>query len=248
MAKALRLFIAIIAIQVSFLLITGAIGYIALSPHLPTLRSTYTLVFNNQTTEANVSQMLPALLLEGPGTAVNTETAQLETTSENNESTTIKEEGPSPNPDTIPASGIKMPKYEEEYGRIIIPTVDIDLPLIFGDSDNALKKGAGQYAGTRIPGFNSPILIAGHNTDKFFLPLKDISLNDEIRIQTEYGDFVYKVYETDVIHKNDFDLELLSQPEEILILYTCYPFLSLGFKVDRYFVFANKISGPVVGG
>jgi sortase A len=41
--------------------------------------------------------------------------------------------------------------------------------------------------------------------------------------------------------------ELLSYEEEKLIMYTCYPFETLvGTKQDRLFVFADKISGPVV--
>ncbi|MDF2568387.1 MAG: hypothetical protein K0R90_1843, partial [Oscillospiraceae bacterium] len=38
----------------------------------------------------------------------------------------------------------------------------------------------------------------------------------------------------------------LSQKKEQLILYTCYPFNTLGLTSKRFFVYADKISGPQI--
>ena len=40
----------------------------------------------------------------------------------------------------------------------------------------------------------------------------------------------------------------LLQNKEQLILFTCYPVEGLGEKEDRFFVYADKISGPTVVG
>ena len=51
------------------------------------------------------------------------------------------------------------------------------------------------------------------------------------------------VFTGDLINK---DFKLSSKEQEKLILYTCYPFEIIGYKSQRLFVYADKISGPTI--
>jgi len=146
---------------------------------------------------------------------------------------------------TIPASEVTMPTAGTLYAHISCSKAGLDAPIYFGDSDTILKNGVGQYTGSSIPGFGLPILLAGHNTT-YFLPLQNIVVGDIVTITTNYGIYKYQITATKIVNKNllsSFDLE---QKKEQLIMYTCYPFNMLGTLQNRYFVYGDKISGPVI--
>lgn len=46
---------------------------------------------------------------------------------------------------------INYPKYGTQYGRLIIESIDVDLPLYFGDTLSILKKGIGHSSGSYFP-------------------------------------------------------------------------------------------------
>lgn len=146
---------------------------------------------------------------------------------------------------TIDMSQVQIPSYGSHYANLSIPSVSIDAPLYFGDSSAALNSGLGQYNGSFIPGMGRPILISGHN-NSYFNSLQYISVGDEIIITTNYGVYTYQVTETKILSETDTSAYDLGAQEETLILYTCYPFDTLGFTPQRFFVYADKVSGPQI--
>lgn len=147
--------------------------------------------------------------------------------------------------DTVDMSQVQIPSYGTHYANLSIDSVSIDAPLYFGDSSAALSQGVAQYNGSFLPGFGRPILISGHN-NSYFNSLQYISVGDEITITTNYGVYKYKVTETKIAAYNDKTAYDLAAQEENLILYTCYPFDTLGLTPQRFFVYADKVSGPAV--
>ncbi len=145
----------------------------------------------------------------------------------------------------IDISEVTLPDYETVYGTLCIENIELESDLYFGDSDRALKKGVAQFPGSFMPGFGKPILIAGHN-NMHFNALKNISLHDTVKIATNYGEFVYEVTDLAIKKATDPTAYDLEQDKEQLILYTCYPFDRLGITEDRFFVYADKVSGPQV--
>ncbi len=156
-----------------------------------------------------------------------------------------KEDTPVVTQQKIDISDIVIPDYETVYAKLRIDNLDLSCDLYFGDSYKALKKGAAQYAGSFLPGFGKPLLITGHN-HMHFEPLKDISLKDVVTITTNYGEFKYEVKDLAVKKANDSTAYNLEQDKEQLILYTCYPFNKIGITDERFFIYADKISGPDV--
>lgn len=145
----------------------------------------------------------------------------------------------------IDGNEIKFPKFAELYARLEFPTLGVGENVYFDDSNAILKKGLGQFYGTEIFGYGTPIMICGHN-NRFFKNLQYLEVGDEIVATTSYGVYRYVITETAVHDISDPDAYDLNQDKEQLILYTCYPFTALGLTNKRYFVYADKVSGPYV--
>ena len=155
-------------------------------------------------------------------------------------------ETPEKDENTIDGNDIVYPKRGALYARLAIASVGMETDVYFDDSDAALNRGGvGQSYSSRIPGYSRPILISGHNNGKFNA-LQHVKVGDIVTITTNYGIFEYQIRECAVKDKDDPTAINLDQEEEELILYTCYPFYMLTLTRQRYFVYADKISGPTV--
>lgn len=150
-------------------------------------------------------------------------------------------------PKTVKFEDIKIPNVGSQYGRLIIESLDVDLPLYYGDDYDVLNGGLGQYLGSSIPGLSKPTLVAGH-AFPFFKCLENIKEKDVIKIITNYGVFYYSVTHTKVANKNDQTAYDLSQNKNQLILYTCYNVDSLMQTEERLFVYAEPLKGTKIEG
>ena len=147
----------------------------------------------------------------------------------------------------INALDIKSVRVGDTMGKIMIDDVDIDVPLIYGSTDECLYIGAGIRIQSGKPGYGKPVMIAGH-TIPYFKNLGNIKNGQVITIETYYGIFKYKITGSQVANASDTSAYDLTQDKEQLILFTCYPLDGVGEKEDRLFVYADKISGPRVVG
>lgn len=148
--------------------------------------------------------------------------------------------------DTIPVSDVQWPLFGQQYGELTCERIELSSPVYFGDNNDILRVGTGQYIGSFIPGYGRVILLCAHNTT-FFKPLQYVKVGDVFTFKTSYGVYQYKVTETRIADHQDSSAYDLLKEEEQLILYTCYPFETLaGTKTDRLFVYADKIAGPTV--
>ena len=148
-------------------------------------------------------------------------------------------------PDVVDGNDIVYPKRGALYARLAIPSCGIEDNVYFSDDKETLRLGLGQYYGSHLPGYGQPILISGHN-NRSFHTLGDAKVGDVVTITTNYGVYEYRITGTEIRKADTFSWEELNRQEEILILYTCYPFTTMSLTSQRYFVYAEKISGPVV--
>ena len=135
---------------------------------------------------------------------------------------------------------VSYPEYGTRYGNIKIDNLDINLPLYYGDKLSFLRYGVGQSSGAYFPGEGGSIICMGHNNKNYLYDLPKIKNGQIIEINTSYGDFQYKVYDTKIINMYDVESLPIQKDEEILMLYTCYPVNSLGDKKDRFVAFAKR--------
>lgn len=66
------------------------------------------------------------------------------------------------------------PEYGTKYGTIKIPSLDINLPLYYGDSLSIIRYGVGHSSGSYFPGEGGSILCVGHNTSGMLRKLPEI--------------------------------------------------------------------------
>jgi len=136
----------------------------------------------------------------------------------------------------------EYPNYGDVFGSIKIPSQSIEASIYHGDALRLLKYGVGHHAGTYFPGEGGTILIAGHNTYAQFRNLPNVKVNDEIIIEAIYGTYKYKVDRTDIMQAKALNESLsINHEKEELILYTCYPVDTPGFKTNRFVVYASLV-------
>jgi len=179
-------------------------------------------------------------------------------TSGSNEITTGAGKTPIYNPDAempeikeaekpyIEAKDVPTPVSGSQYGQLVCDKVGLDVPVYWDDTYEILRKGAGQYPGSHMPGYGRLILLSAHNVSHFH-PLRDMEVGDVITFDTNYGEYEYEITEIQVYNELDLEkwvIDHLNEDEEILVMYTCWPFeFQAGRKTDRLTVKAKRISG-----
>lgn len=138
-----------------------------------------------------------------------------------------------------------MPQQGEALGSIQIDGTSVNCTLYFGDGSRELHAGAGIWTGGKIPGQNGTVLVAGH-TNSFFRDLESVTEGADILVQTRYGEYHYRVTGMQVAQADDTTAYDLESETENMILYTCYPFGQVTVTPERYFVYAEYVSGPMI--
>lgn len=131
----------------------------------------------------------------------------------------------------------------DQFGTISIPSVEIEVGVFQGDSEQQFKKGAGKYAGSYYPGQDGNILIAAHRTN-YFRNFEYLEVGDLVYIETTYGQFTYRIRELRIINGGDNSIADPTAAEQ-LTLYTCYPFVYIGNAPQRFVVICDLIEKQV---
>lgn len=149
----------------------------------------------------------------------------------------------------LPSSKIDYPVGGQLYGKVKIEKLQLNVPLYFGDTEEILREGAGQFMGSVYPGELGTTLIGGHNVDDFG-KLGAVQVGDEITLQTTYGNYVYRINQIEVRDKKDKEINdmIYQRNDRRIILYTCYPIDSLGLTNERLFAIGEFVSGPMING
>lgn len=136
------------------------------------------------------------------------------------------------------------PRDGEAIAKLTIPRLDTELYVVEGDDAADLRRGPGHLPGTAMPGDDGNCVIAAHR-DTHFRVLKDIRKGDDIILQTDRGQFLYRVEGTRIVTPaNTASLQPTADAE--LHLITCYPFYYVGSAPRRFVVWA-QLAGEVAG-
>lgn len=148
--------------------------------------------------------------------------------------------------DTVDITEITFPTYENVYGEITIEAADIQCGLVYGDTEPAMTRGAGQYLGSSIIGMGGTTMACAH-VNRQFKNLHLVEVGDIITVRTTYGEYTYEVKYAGVNDAKDTSVYDLSREDENLVLYTCYyQYTALGSVKRRFFVCADYVSGPMI--
>ncbi|MHC1684894.1 MAG: class D sortase [Clostridiaceae bacterium] len=139
---------------------------------------------------------------------------------------------------------VYSPRFGEKIGRLIIASLNIDKPILFGDSLEELAGGVSTYPSGSLPGQVGNTVLAGHR-DTVFRALGEIKVDELIKIETYYGEFTYKVSNIRITSPQDASV-LARNDKSILTIYTCYPFNYIGNAPNRYVVVSEFVEGKVI--
>ena len=144
----------------------------------------------------------------------------------------------------ISVGDIHFPKQGDQYGQLTIEGTTVDAPVFYGDGAKQLNQGVGTYTYGYLPGQQRTILMGAH-TNTWFADLGSAEVGSIITLKTHYGTYKYRIVDTQVKNHQDSSAYDFSRTDENIILYTCYPFGSIGFTPERYFVYGEYLSGPI---
>jgi sortase A len=111
-----------------------------------------------------------------------------------------------------------------ELGRISIPKIGLDEPLLEGISLTVLDQGPGHWPGTARPGTLGNAVVAGHRTShgKEFRNLDQLVAGDEVVFTTPDGTYRYLVRETTIVKPDA--MYIIEQTEAYTAtLFACHP-------------------------
>jgi sortase A len=126
-------------------------------------------------------------------------------------------------------SGEVKTNYEEQQTILTIPSADIEIPIVEGETEETMLEGAWHFPKSAPLNSTGNTVIFAHRFHKVppakdtFYNLDKVKVGDQIIITNKNDEtFKYKVTENKVIAKNDRSI-LDPTEQEVLTLVTCTP-------------------------
>lgn len=148
-------------------------------------------------------------------------------------------------------SGAGAPAYEEVLDdgstgvmtRLKIPSINLDLPVYHGTSDETLLKGLGHLEGTSLPvgGEDTHSVLTGHRglaDATMFTHLDKVSEGDRFTLTTFGQVLSYQVVRTQVVEPDETESLQPVIGKDLVTLVTCTP---LGINSQRILVTAERV-------
>jgi sortase A len=125
--------------------------------------------------------------------------------------------------------------------RIKIPKLNVDVVVVQGTSESALRAGAGHYPETPLPCEVGNVAIAGHRTTygKPFANIDQLAPGDQVILQTPVGSCTYQVSRPPfVVNPDDRWVVANTAGQSSLTMTSCHP---RGSAANRIIVQATML-------
>ncbi|MGT2802321.1 class C sortase [Streptococcus henryi] len=124
----------------------------------------------------------------------------------------------------------RMLTVHEKIGTISIPSIDVDLPIYAGSSEEVLQKGVGHLEGTSLPigGTSTHSVLTAHTglpNARLFTDLDKVEKGDKFYITNIKEIIAYEVDSISVVEPSDFDSLMVVPDEDYVTLLTCTPYM-----------------------
>lgn len=124
----------------------------------------------------------------------------------------------------------RMLELHEQIGHIQIPSIDVDIPIRAGTSEDVLQVAAGHLEGTSLPigGNSTHTVITAHSglpTAKLFSDLKNVKLGERFYIHNLKETIAYEVDQIIIVEPSNFDNLLIVPGHDYATLLTCTPIM-----------------------
>jgi sortase A len=135
----------------------------------------------------------------------------------------------------------------QAIGRIVIPSIDLDVIAVQGTDTASLEKGPGHYPETPFPGQGGTTAFAGHRTTYLapFRHLDQLRAGDAIKVEMPYATFTYRVQGTRVVAPSDLGI-IHRVSYDRLVLTACHPLYSASERIAA-FAKLQRVSDVLAG-
>ncbi|WP_449279282.1 class C sortase [Leucobacter sp. GX0328] len=129
-------------------------------------------------------------------------------------------------------------------GRLSYDSLDIDLPIYHGTSDDTLGTGVGHLEGTSLPvgGIGTRSVLTAHRglpSARLFTDLNHAKAGDTFTVSVLDQVLTYRVIETRVIEPEDTESIRAQADRDLVTLVTCTP---LGLNTQRIIVTGERVT------
>jgi sortase A len=123
----------------------------------------------------------------------------------------------------------------EAIGRIVIPSIGLNVIAVQGTDTANLQKGPGHYPDTPFPGQPGTTAFAGHRTTYLapFRHLDALEAGDQIQVEMPYAVFTYRVQGTRVVSPSDVGI-VHRVGYDRLVLTACHPLYSAAERIVAF--------------
>lgn len=128
-------------------------------------------------------------------------------------------------------------------GYVVIPNIEVNLPIFHGTADGTLAKGVGHLLGSSLPvgGTGTHTVLTGHSgmaNQKMFSDLPDLKIGDVFYLDVLGERLAYEVQEINTVLPYDTSLLEIEPEEDLCTLVTCTPY---GVNTHRLLVRGVRI-------
>ncbi len=128
--------------------------------------------------------------------------------------------------------------------RLRMPSIDVDLPIYHGTSDETLLRGIGHLEGSSLPigGADTHSVLTAHRglaQAEMFTNLDKVGVGDRFTIEVFGEVLTYEVRETKVVDPEETDSLHAVSGEDLVTLVTCTP---LGINSQRILVTGERVT------
>ena len=123
----------------------------------------------------------------------------------------------------------------QAIGRVVIPSIDLDIVVVQGTDTADLAKGPGHYSSTPFPGQPGTTAIAGHRTTYLapFRHLDSLDRGDPVKVEMPYATLEYRIEGTRVVQPTDVGI-LHRTSYQRLVLTACHPLYSASERIVAF--------------
>lgn len=128
-------------------------------------------------------------------------------------------------------------------GYVVIPNIQVNLPIFHGTADGTLAKGVGHLLGSSLPvgGIGTHTVLTGHSgmvSQKMFSDLPGMKVGDIFYLDILGQRLAYEVQEINTVLPYDTSLLEIEPEEDLCTLVTCTPY---GVNTHRLLVRGVRI-------
>ncbi len=131
---------------------------------------------------------------------------------------------------TVASGYFNMLNVGESMGSLEIPSIDVNLPIYHGVSNDVLEQGIGHMSNSSLPigGDGSHAALTAHRglpSAKLFRDLDKVGENEHFYIHTLDETLAYKVDDIQVVLPSETNWLEMEEDEDYVTLITCEPYM-----------------------